>query len=77
MQMSAMYSDQLRQTMEQCGLPVSPVVQRDQKPYLRYDAIEITDTAVIFLWLGKPVYMVRRSEGHLAHMTGEMALELH
>jgi hypothetical protein len=71
------YCDQLRQTMKECGLAVSPVVQRENKPCLRFDALDITEQGVTFLWLGKPVFMVKRNQDNLVHVMGEMVLEMH
>lgn len=71
------YCDRLRQTLQECGLPVSPIIRRGEDAALRFDAIDVTETSIIFLWLGKPVHMARRNQDHLVHMVGEMTLSLH
>ena len=67
------YSDQLRQAMADCGQPVSAIISRAGEPLLRFDAMDFTEDTVSFLWLGKPVFMARKSEGHLVHVRGETA----
>jgi hypothetical protein len=74
MAMISGYSDQLRETMRQCGLSVNPVVERAGQAALKFDAIDITDDRLTFLWLGKPVYMVKRNQEQLVHMWGELPL---
>jgi hypothetical protein len=75
--MSPSYCDQLRETMNECGLPTSPVVNRGDKAGLRFDAMDITAQGVTFLWLGKPVFIARRNQEELVHLPGEMVLDLH
>lgn len=74
---SADYTDQLRQVMTDAGISVSPVTRRGNHAGLRFDAVDITEKGVTFLWLGKPVFMARRHQDELVHVRGEMALDLH
>lgn len=68
------YSDQLRAAMTQCGLSINPVVKHAGQPALRFDALDIDEDLVTFLWLGKPVYMARRDGHQLVHLWGELPL---
>jgi hypothetical protein len=68
------YSDQLCAAMRQCGLSVNPVINRAGQPALRFDALEIAENLVTFLWLGKPVFMVKRDTQQLVHLWGEIPL---
>lgn len=77
MLVSPAYSDQLRQVMLSNGLPVSPIkVREGGEAALRFDSVDVTDTTVAFLWLGKPVMMVRRNEGHPTAIRGETTIAL-
>lgn len=74
---AATYTDQLRDSLAQAGVNLSPVTNHDGNGYLRFDAIQIYDDKVTLLWLGRPVYMVRRGAGYeqdLAHVRGEVPL---
>jgi hypothetical protein len=68
------YGDQLRDAMVECGQPTTPITLRGGLPALRFDALDVDDDKVTFLWLGKPVYMARRNQGHLIHVRGDTAL---
>jgi hypothetical protein len=70
------YGDRLYAAMRECGQPTSPVVNQEGKAQLRFDAMEIDEEKVTFLWLGKPVYMARRNQDHLIHVRGETALNI-
>lgn len=68
------YSEQLRVAMRQCGLSTNPVISHAGQPALRFDALDITEDLVTFLWLGKPVFMVKRDQQQLVHLWGELPL---
>lgn len=44
------------------------------QPALRFDALDIAEDLVTFLWLGKPVFMVKRDQQQLVHLWGELPL---
>lgn len=77
MLISPAYSDRLRAAMLSNGLPVSPITTRGGEAALRFDSVDISEDKVVFLWLGKPVFMARRNEGHPTPVRGETVLNLY
>jgi hypothetical protein len=70
------YGEFIRATMLDNGLPVSPLTRHGDHSALRFDSVEVLEDRVTFLWLGKPVSMVRRHQGAPTPVRGEMSLNL-
>lgn len=70
------YGDVLRTAMLDNGLPVSPIQVQGDRTALRFDSVDVSEDRLTFLWLGKPVYMVRRHAGMPSPVRGETAITI-